>query len=315
MGFTPSIADVNRNQLVQQCFYAKYPCIGVILVEFSHFLLKSAHFLLSFPLVSSPPPLLSSPSLSSPQCWDGSETPLAVTEVGCARHSAGPISDDLHGNVWQGRDNEVPSLPTGRLSSGVLSDLSPLSRARTARTCPSPWSPGTGVERSQIRDGESRGAGLLAKHEAAYIYYITANNTRYIKVKILISSPVTINIWKCVPVHSCYGVIVSGTYDSPHVVSLICPLHRRPIHHTHPAQSDMTKCKITLIHDLQLFCDVATNKSQQCCCLLCGMQAKKKKKKRKKGKEGKKTKKTVWHGSESQDTCLRTYSIFFLLQL
>ena len=133
--------------------------------------------LVSSPLVSSPlvsSPLLSSPLLSSPR-WDRSETPLAVTEVGCARHSAGPISDDLHGNVWQGRDNEVPSLPTGRLSSGVLSDLSPLSRARTARTCPSPWSPGTGVERSQIRDGGRRGPSLPAKYEAPYIYYITAN--------------------------------------------------------------------------------------------------------------------------------------------
>lgn len=60
---------------------------------------------------------------------------------------------------------------------------------------------------------------------------------------------------------SCYGVIVSRTSDSHHVVSLICPLHCRPIHHTHPAQSNMTKCNITLIHDLQLFCDVATNKN------------------------------------------------------
>lgn len=99
-----------------------------------------------------------------------------VTEVGCTHHSSGPISDDLHGNVWQGRDNEVPSLPTGRLSSGVLSDLSPLSRARTARTCPSLWSPGTGVERSQIRDGGNREPGLLAKHEMAYMYYIISNN-------------------------------------------------------------------------------------------------------------------------------------------
>lgn len=98
-----------------------------------------------------------------------------MTEVGCTHHSSGPISDDLHGNVWQGRDNEVPSLPTGRLSSGVLSDLSPLSRARTARTCPSLWSPGTGVEWSQIRDGGNRGPGLLAKDEAAYIYYTKAN--------------------------------------------------------------------------------------------------------------------------------------------
>lgn len=50
---------------------------------------------------------------------------------------------------------------------------------------------------------------------------------------------------------------------------------------SHPAQSNMTKCKITLIHDLQLFCDVATNKTQQCCCLLCRMQAKKKGRRRK----------------------------------
>lgn len=109
--------------------------------------------------------------LSPPHHWDRSESPLAVTEVGCTRHSASPISDDLHGNVWQGRDNEVPSLPTGRLSSGVLSDLSPLSRARTARTCPSPWSPGTGVEWSQGRDGESRGPSLPSKLEKAYICY------------------------------------------------------------------------------------------------------------------------------------------------
>lgn len=211
-----------------------------------------------------------------------------VTEVGCALHSAGPISDDLHGNVWQGRDNEVPSLPTGRLSSGVLSDLSPLSRARTARTCPSPWSPGTEFERSQIRDGESRGPGLLAKHEA-YIYYTKANSTTYIKVKILISSPVSINILKCIILYflggiqcSCHGAILSETYDSTLVISLICPLHTTPIHHTHPAQSDMTTCEITLIHDLQLFCHVATNKTQQCCCLFCRMQAKKGREKQKK---------------------------------
>ena len=69
-----SIADVNRNQLVCECFYAKYACIGVTLGNFYHFLFKSFHFkispltstfllvllchytifLLSFPLLSSP---------------------------------------------------------------------------------------------------------------------------------------------------------------------------------------------------------------------------------------------------------------------
>lgn len=83
---------------------------------------------------------------------------VAVTEVGCIRHRASPISDNLHGNAWQGRDNEVPSLPTGRLSSGVLSDLSPLSRARSARTCPSQWYTGTEAEQSHIRDVEKQKA-------------------------------------------------------------------------------------------------------------------------------------------------------------
>lgn len=63
----------------------------------------------------------------------------------------------------------------------------------------------------------------------------------------------------------------------PVFFSLICPLHCRLIHHTHPAQSHMTKCKITLIHDLQLFCNAGTNKTQQCCCRLCRMEAKNKK--------------------------------------
>ena len=158
----------SKNPLLCQCFFCQISWIWVILGKIPHFLFRSAYHL-SLPLFiffswlrpSITKLLLSSPLLSFPQRWDRYETPLVLTEVGCVRHSAGPISDDLHGNVWQGRYNEVPSLPAGRLSSGVLSDLSPLSRARTARTCPSQWSPGTGVEQSQIRDGRAEGPACL----------------------------------------------------------------------------------------------------------------------------------------------------------
>ena len=52
-------------------------------------------------------------------------------------------------------------------------DLFPLSRARTARTCPSPWSSGTQRERERERERERnskiRAQGLGQKHRAPYI--------------------------------------------------------------------------------------------------------------------------------------------------
>lgn len=72
----------------------------------------------------------------------------------------------MHSNKKQGRDNEVPSLQPGRVSSGVRSDLFPLSRARTARTCPSPWSPGTAVQ-LQTRSEKKGIPGLGRKNTDA----------------------------------------------------------------------------------------------------------------------------------------------------
>lgn len=48
-----------------------------------------------------------------------------------------PISSDMHSNMWHSLCNEVPSVQSGKVSSSVQGDLFPLSRGRTARTCPS----------------------------------------------------------------------------------------------------------------------------------------------------------------------------------
>lgn len=58
--------------------------------------------------------------------------------------------------------------------------------------------------------------------------------------------------------------MVSETRASHYAVSLVCPLLCWTIHHTQPAQSNMTKCNIILIRDLQLFCDVTTNTAVVC---------------------------------------------------
>lgn len=164
-----TICRHQQKPIWRQRAHENHACLGNICENFPLPLLNLPILPSSHPFRLHYAPLLSPCVLSSMQrrIWhsSGGDRSRAAHAAALAQ-SVG----DLHGNMWQGRDNEVPSLLTGRLSSGVLGDLSPLSRARTARTCPSPWSPKAGVEQSQIKDGAAVAAvARTSKNQAANI--------------------------------------------------------------------------------------------------------------------------------------------------
>lgn len=154
---------------------------------------------------------------------------------------------------------------------------------------------------------EQRARFACKTWSAMHKLYHSKQYSRNIREKIWIIRAVTSQITSLTQVYNwlLYVRIVYGTFDSPHVVSLICPLHCRPIHHTHPAQREtwqkQEKKTKHLIHDLQLLCcSHKQNPTVLFSVIVVVLNS------------GKKTaEKKACDMAQSQDTCLRTYSVFF----